>query len=49
MCRERNVSRKSKQKQAILKALRGTGSHPDAGWIYEQVRQEMPNISLGTV
>ncbi len=32
-----------------MKAVKGTMSHPDAGWIYEQVRQEIPNISLGTV
>lgn len=43
------MSRKSSQKQAILRVLRGTRSHPDAGWIYDQVRKEIPNISLGTV
>jgi Fur family peroxide stress response transcriptional regulator len=26
-----------------------TKSHPRADWIYDQVRQEIPNISLGTV
>ncbi|MFC2062712.1 transcriptional repressor [Chloroflexota bacterium] len=41
--------RKTRQKEAILRVLRGTTSHPTAGWIYEQVRQEIPNISLGTV
>ena len=29
--------------------LRKTKSHPGARWIYEQVRQEIPHISLGTV
>jgi Fur family peroxide stress response transcriptional regulator len=26
-----------------------TKSHPRADWIYDQVRRELPNISLGTV
>jgi len=43
------VSRKTKQKEAVLRVLRGTTSHPTADWIYEQVRCEIPNISLGTV
>ncbi len=41
--------RNSKQRQAILKVIKDTTSHPDATWIYEQVRKEIPNISLGTV
>jgi Fe2+ or Zn2+ uptake regulation protein len=41
--------RNSKQRQAILNVLKGTRSHPTADWIYEQVRKEIPNISLGTV
>jgi len=41
--------RKSKQKEAILRVLRGTSSHPTADWIYNEVRKEIPNISLGTV
>jgi Fur family peroxide stress response transcriptional regulator len=41
--------RKSKQREAILKIVTGTGSHPRADWIYDQVRKEIPNISLGTV
>lgn len=44
-----SVTRKTKQKEAILEVLRGTDSHPTASWIYEQVRKKMPNISLGTV
>ena len=43
------MRRETKQKQAILKVLRDTTSHPTADWIYNQVRQEIPNISLGTV
>ena len=43
------MTRKSKQKEAILRVVKGTDTHPTADWIYEQVRQEIPNISLGTV
>lgn len=41
--------RKSKQKQAILKVLRGATTHPTADWVYAQVKQEIPHVSLGTV
>ena len=43
------MQRKSKQKETILKALKDTGSHPTAEDIYEQVKREIPHISLGTV
>jgi Fur family peroxide stress response transcriptional regulator len=43
------MARKSKQKEAILRVLRGTTSHPSADWVYEQVKREIPKISLGTV
>jgi Fur family transcriptional regulator, peroxide stress response regulator len=41
--------RRSKQKTAILRVIQGTHSHPDAEWIFGQVKKEIPNISLGTV
>ena len=43
------MARKSKQKKAIIRLLKETDSHPTAEWIYDQVRREIPNISLGTV
>lgn len=43
------MCRRSKQKEAILRVIRNATCHPDAGWIYEQVRLEIPRISLGTV
>jgi len=43
------VSRNSEQRKAVLAVVRGTTCHPDAAWIYEQTRKEIPNISLGTV
>jgi Fe2+ or Zn2+ uptake regulation protein len=39
----------SKQREAILEVLRCTDTHPTANWIYEKVRETLPNISLGTV
>jgi len=41
--------RKSRQRDAILRVVKGVTSHPTANWIYDQVRGEIPNISLGTV
>ncbi len=41
--------RKTKQREAILRILRCTTSHPSADWIYNEVRKEIPNISLATV
>lgn len=42
-------SRRTRQRHAILEAVRATKSHPDVQWVYEQVRQDMPRVSLGTV
>ena len=39
----------SKQKEKILNIILNSDSHPDANYIYNLVKQEMPNISLGTV
>jgi len=41
--------RKTRQRALILKILRSTNNHPTADWIYNQVRKEIPDISLGTV
>ena len=41
--------RKTKQRDAILRVLRNTKTHPTVQWIYDQVRSEIPNISMGTV
>ena len=43
------MHKKTKQKAAITRVLRGTKSHPTADWVYNEVRKEIPNISLGTV
>lgn len=39
----------SRQREAIKRALCSTDTHPTAKQVYELVRQEIPNISLGTV
>jgi len=41
--------RYSRQRECILNALRQTKRHPSASVIYDEVRKEIPNISLGTV
>lgn len=43
------MSRKTRQREAILKVVRSTTLHPSADWVYKQVNKEMPNISMGTV
>jgi Fur family peroxide stress response transcriptional regulator len=45
----RRMSRKSSQRDAILRVVKNTNSHPGADWIYEQVKKEIPNISMGTI
>ncbi len=41
--------RRTRQREAILGVLRGTTSHPTADWVYQEVRKEMPHVSLGTI
>lgn len=41
--------RKSRQRDAILNVLLYTTRHPSAETIYEELKSEMPNLSLGTV
>ena len=41
--------RYSKQREAILNLLKSVECHPDAQWIYETLKTEIPALSLGTV
>ncbi len=41
--------RHSRQREAILSFLKDRTDHPTADVIFENVRQDLPNISLGTV
>lgn len=44
------MKRLTKQREAVLKGVRGAkGYHPDAAWVYAEVRKQLPHISLGTV
>lgn len=42
-------TRMTKQRKTILKVLKNTESHPTADSIYEEVKKEIPNVSLGTI
>jgi Fur family transcriptional regulator, peroxide stress response regulator len=44
--KKRNYSRK---REAILKAVRSTTCHPTAEWVYQQLKPQYPDLSLGTV
>ena len=39
----------SRQREGILRNLQSRRDHPTADMIYDSVRKEYPNISLGTV
>lgn len=39
----------SKKRDLILNIVRGTRNHPTADYVYEIARNELQNISLGTV
>ncbi|HHX93180.1 MAG TPA: transcriptional repressor [Clostridiales bacterium] len=41
--------RYSKQRESIMEAVRSHDGHPTADQVYKTVRQNNPNISLGTV
>ena len=44
------VQRKnSKKRQAILESLRSVTDHPTAEMIYNRLKPEYPDLSLGTV
>lgn len=39
----------SRQREAIVKFLKDRKDHPTADFIYRNIKEEYPNISLGTV
>ncbi len=43
------TTRYSKKREAILDVLRMTKSHPTAEWLYQQLKPDHPDLSLGTV
>lgn len=42
-------TRNSRQRDAVLNAVRASGDHPTAETIYARLREACPGISLGTV
>ena len=46
---DKTMKNYSRQREAILNVLRSSKGHPTADEVYRQVREEIPNISLGTV
>ena len=43
------VRKHSKKRDAILNCIRSTRCHPTADWVYQQLKPEIPDLSLGTV
>lgn len=43
------AQRYSKKREAIITTLKSTTTHPGAEWIYLQLKETYPDISLGTV
>ena len=43
---KRNFSAK---REAIYRMISGTDEHPTAEWVYESLKPEIPDLSLGTV
>ena len=41
--------KRSRQRERILEVLRSTGRHPTADWVYNQLKEDFPNLSMGTV
>ena len=43
------ATRYSKKREAILDAIRSTEEHPSADWVYQKLKPDYPDLSLGTV
>jgi len=39
----------AKKREAILAKLRSTTAHPTAEWVYLELKEQYPDLSLGTV
>jgi Fur family peroxide stress response transcriptional regulator len=39
----------SKQREAILEKIKSTSLHPTADWLYRELKEECPKLSLATV
>lgn len=43
------VRKHSRKRDAILDCIRRSKCHPTAEWVYQQLKPEYPDLSLGTV
>jgi Fur family peroxide stress response transcriptional regulator len=43
------VRKHSVKRDAILRVIQSTETHPGARWVYEQLKPAIPGLSLGTV
>jgi Fur family transcriptional regulator, peroxide stress response regulator len=41
--------KRSRQRERLLELLRSTKEHPTATWLYDRLKREFPDLSLGTV
>jgi Fur family peroxide stress response transcriptional regulator len=46
---KRGERKHSKKRDAILGVIQSTSSHPGAQWVYDQLKPQIPDLSLGTV
>ena len=43
------TSKHFRKRDAILQCVRSTDAHPSADWVFEHVKEQMPDVSLATV
>jgi len=43
------IVRRSKKRDALLEIVRSAENHPSADWVYQRLREQYPDVSLGTV
>lgn len=41
--------KRSRQRERILSLLRSVDSHPTASWLYDELKKDFKNLSMGTV
>ena len=41
--------KRSRQRERILSILQHTDTHPTASWLYDELKKEFNNLSMGTV
>ena len=41
--------KKSDLREKILSLLKNTSIHPDAAWVYEQLKKDFPRVAVGSV